>query len=218
MTVARKLMLVDLFLGQNALFYSALLLTVALCVLEVILLLIGFSSSDSAGLDGLDGDGDVNGSGGGILGYLNVGRLPFTLFFATACAVFGLTGLAIQQASFAVTGQVLPMAVAAPLALLGSVPGTRWISRLLGRLMPKTETTALSQHDLVGLTAIVTLGVAKRGSPAQARVRDQFGQNHYVMVEPARAEEALSEGQAVLLTQRAGHHYYATAATPLLTQ
>jgi hypothetical protein len=210
-------MLVDLFLGQNALFYSALLLTVALCALEVILLLIGFSSSDAEGLHALDGNGDATASGGGILGYLNVGRLPFTLFFATGCAVFGLTGLAIQQASFAVAGQVLPMAAAGPLALMGSVPGTRWISRLLGRLMPKTETTALSQHDLVGLTANVTLGEAKRGSPAQARVRDQFGQNHYVMVEPARAEETLSEGQDVLLTQRADHYYYATSAAPLLT-
>lgn len=209
-------MFIDLFLGQNALFFAALALTVALCVLEVILLTVGFSSADADGLNALDSDSDATGSSGGIMGYLNVGRLPFTLFFATVCAVFGLTGLAIQQASFAVTGHVLPMVVAGPLALLGSLPGTRWIGGLLGRLMPRTETTALSRQDLVGLTAVITLGTAKRGSPAQARVRDQFGQNHYVMVEPARAEEVLSEGQAVLLTQRADHHYYATAATPAL--
>lgn len=209
-------MFIDLFMGQNALFFAALALTVALCVLEVILLMVGFSSADADGLNALDSDGEVTGSSGGIMGYLNVGRLPFTLFLATACAVFGLTGLAIQQASFAATGQILPMIVAGPLALIGSLPGTRWISRLLGRLMPRTETTALSRQDLVGLTAIMTLGKAKRGSPAQARVRDQFGQNHYVMVEPARAEEVLSEGQAVLLTQRADHHYYATSATPAL--
>ncbi len=207
-------MFIDLFLGQNALFFAALALTVALCVLEVILLMVGFSSADADGLNALDGDS--TGSGGGMMGYLNVGRLPFILFFATACAVFGLTGLAIQQGSFAVTGHALPMVVAGPLALLGSLPGTRWIGGLLGRLMPRTETTALSQQDLVGLTAVMTLGQAKRGSPAQARVRDQFGQNHYVMVEPARAEEVLSEGQAVLLTQRADHHYYATSATPAL--
>ncbi len=211
-------MLIDLFLGQNVLFYSALSLTVALCAVEVILLLIGLSSVDATGLDSVDGQGDATGSDGGILGYLNVGRLPFTLFFATACAVFGLTGLAVQQASFAMSGQILSMSVAAPLALVGAVPGTRWIGGLLGRLMPKTETTALSKQDLVGLTASVTLGEAKRGSPAQARVRDQFGQNHYVMVEPAGAEETLSEGQDVLLTQRADHHYYATSATPLLTR
>jgi hypothetical protein len=211
-------MLFDLFLSQNVLFYSALLLTVALCAVEVILLLIGLSSVDATGLDSLDGQGDVTGSTSGILGYLNVGRLPFTLFFATACAVFGLTGLAIQQASFAVSGQILPMGFATPLALVGAVPGTRWIGGFLGRLMPKTETTALSKQDLVGLTASVTLGEAKRGSPAQARVRDQFGQNHYVMVEPAGAEETLSEGQDVLLTQRADNYYYATRAMPLLTR
>lgn len=210
-------MLIDLFLGQNALFYSALLMTVALCAFEVILLVIGISSADTTGLDSVDGDGDATGSSGGILGYLNVGRLPFTLFFATACAVFGLTGLALQQASFGFSGQILPMLVAAPIALVGAVPGTRWIGRFLGRLMPRTETTALSQHDLIGLTATITLGEAKRGSPAQARVRDQFGQSHYVMVEPARAEDTLSEGQDVLLTQRADHHYYATSAAPLLT-
>lgn len=209
-------MFIDLFLGQNALFVAALALTVALCVLEVILLMVGFSSADADGVNALDSDGDATGSSGGIMGYLNVGRLPFILFFATACAVFGLTGLAIQQAAMAATSHVLPMVVAGPLALVGSLPGTRWIGGLLGRLMPRTETTALSQQDLVGLTAVMTLGTAKRGSPAQARVRDQFGQNHYVMVEPARAEEVLSEGQAVLLTQWADHHYYATAATPAL--
>ncbi len=211
-------MLVDLFLSQNVLFYSALLLTVALCSVEVILLLLGLSSMDATGLDSLDGQVDATGTAGGILGYLNVGRLPFTLFFATACAVFGLTGLAFQQASLAVSGQLLSTGIAAPLALVGAVPGTRWIGGFLGRLMPKTETTALSKQDLVGLTASVTLGEAKRGSPAQARVRDQFGQNHYVMVEPARAEETLSQGQEVLLTQRADTHYYATRATPLLTR
>ena len=153
-------MLIDLFLGQNALFYSALLMTVALCAFEVILLVIGLSSADTAGLDSVDGDDDATGSTGGILGYLNVGRLPFTLFFATACAVFGLTGLALQQASFAMSGQILSMAVAAPIALVGAVPGIRWAGGFLGRLMPRTETTALSKQDLVGLTASITLGEA----------------------------------------------------------
>jgi len=211
-------MLFDLFLSQNVLFYSALLLTLALCAVEVILLLIGLSSVDATGFDSVDSEGDAPGSTSGILGYLNVGRLPFTLFFATACAVFGLTGLAIQQASLALSGQILSMGVAALLALVGAVPGTRWIGGFLGRLMPKTETTALSKQDLVGLTASVTLGEAKRGSPAQARVRDQFGQNHYVMVEPAGVEETLSQGQDVLLTQRADTHYYATSVMPSLTR
>jgi len=101
-------MFIDLFSGQNALFSAALALTVALCVLEVILLMVGFSSVDADGMNALDSDGDATGSSGGIMGYLNVG--------------------------------------------------------CLGQLMPRTETTALSRHDLVGLTAVMALGTAKRGS------------------------------------------------------
>ena len=42
----------------------------------------------------------------------------------------------------------------------------------------------LAQAGLVGRMATIVLGTARQGSPAQAKVRDQHGQTHYVMLEP----------------------------------
>ena len=65
-------------------------------------------------------------------------------------------------------------------------------------IFPKDETTAVTQESLVGCVGVVILGTAKRGSPAQARVKDGYGQQHYVMVEPDD-DNALMQGETVLL-------------------
>ena len=54
---------------------------------------------------------------------------------------------------------------------------------------------------MIGRTALIILGQAKINFPAQAKVKDQFGQMHYVMVEPEQ-DETFQQGQSVILTQR----------------
>ena len=43
--------------------------------------------------------------------------------------------------------------------------------------------------------------IKRAGRPAQARVRDQFGTQHYVMVEPEDSVQALEAGTSVLLVR-----------------
>ena len=81
------------------------------------------------------------------------------------------------------------------------MPVVRISAALIARIIPKDETTAIHSEDLIGRTAQIILGDAKPNSPAQAKVKDQFGQTHYVLVEP-ELDIVFQQGQEVILTQR----------------
>ncbi|MEL6964311.1 MAG: OB-fold-containig protein, partial [Pseudomonadota bacterium] len=57
--------------------------------------------------------------------------------------------------------------------------------------------------SFVGRVATITLGSARLGQPAQAKLQDQHGQTHYVMVEPDRQDITFEQGSRVLLVARA---------------
>jgi pyrroline-5-carboxylate reductase len=81
------------------------------------------------------------------------------------------------------------------------MPFVRWASALVSKIIPKDETTAIYSEDLIGQPAKIILGIAQANSPAQAKVKDQFGQTHYVLVEPEQ-DESFQQGQIVILTQK----------------
>ena len=54
---------------------------------------------------------------------------------------------------------------------------------------------------MIGQPAKIILGIAQANSPAQAKVKDQFGQTHYVLVEPEQ-DESFQQGQIVILTRK----------------
>ncbi len=147
----------------------------------------------------LDVGADVDG-GGDLLGWLGVGQVPLLILLVVFLALFGLAGLAIQQ--FA---GPLPLLIATPAAAAAALPLTGLGARGLARIMPRDETTAISLDSLVGKKGTITVGTARRGSPAQARVRDVHGQSHYVMIEPNGDADAVAEGGTVLLIRREGN-------------
>jgi hypothetical protein len=79
--------------------------------------------------------------------------------------------------------------------------------------MPGDETTAVGLDELVGRRGTITIGTARRGSPAQARVADIHGQVHYVMVEPYDDRQSIGEGETVRLDRRDGHIFIAVGRT-----
>ena len=70
--------------------------------------------------------------------------------------------------------------------------------------MLRDETESVSEKTFIGRIAVVTLGKARVGSPAQAKLRDQHGQTHYVMVEPDQPGEEFPAGTDVLLVRQVG--------------
>ena len=153
----------------------------------------------------LDVGADVDG-GGDLLGWLGFGQVPLLILLVVFLALFGLAGLAIQQWI-----GPLPLWMAAPAAVAAALPLTGLGARGLARIMPRDETTAVSLDSLVGKKATITIGTARRGSPAQARVRDVHGQVQYVMVEPYDDNHAFGEGETVRLDRREGNIFIALA-------
>ncbi len=197
-------------------FSVALAVMGVLTVIEALGFIIGHGASqwfegffDSHG-DGADGQVDVGHSAfDRMLGWMYFGDLPMLVVLVVLLASFGSIGLGVQYAMVRVTGQLLPGFIVAPIALLASLPVLRVTGGILRKALPRDETTVVSQQALIGRAAVIVLGEARVGSPAQARLKDQHGQSHYVMVEPDQPEECFTAGQSVILIEQVGARYRA---------
>lgn len=189
--------------------------SVALMVMVLIALVeaVGLGASVAH----LDMDADVHAGDLDLLAWLGIGRIPLLMVIVVFLALFGLLGLAVQQAAAALAGAPLSGWVAGPAAAVAALPLTGLCARGLARIVPQDETTAVSLDTLVGKRGTITIGTARRGSPAQARVRDAFGQVHYVMVEPHDEAHPIAEGETVLLARRDGHVFIALGQADGLT-
>jgi len=190
--------------GDNVPFFAALLLMLLIGLVEA----TGLGGGAALG-DGLDADLDGDLSHPSLLGWLNVGRLPLLMLIVVFLFSFGLVGLILQQVIAGLFGKPGPWWLAVPLAVAAALPFTRLFGRLVARILPGDETTAVSREALVGRWAVIVTGQAEVGSAAQARVRDVHGQAHYVMIEPDDAGEVFEEGAEVIIVRHAGARFFA---------
>lgn len=131
--------------------------------------------------------------------WLGIGKMPFMIWLAAALMGFGAAGFALQSTLNAAFGFALP----ALLAALPSAFGAVWFARTFGsvftRLLPKTETAALSGRHLGRRMGTVSQGTARRGSPAEVKVIDRYGNTHYLRGEPLKDEDEIVAGTEVLV-------------------
>jgi len=144
-----------------------------------------------------------------VLTWLHVGRVPVLVLLILFLTAFGVIGLALQSVVSDLTGRLLPAALAALPAAAGAVPAVRVVGGWIARVIPKEETSAVSRQTFVGRIATVVIGTARAGSPAQARLRDEHGRTHYVMVEPDLQGDQFPTGSEVLLVKVAGPRFRA---------
>jgi len=187
--------------GENLPFVVALTIVLLIGAIEAVGLGAGSLSHDLH----LDANGDW-------LGWLGVGKLPLLMLLVVFLACFGIIGLVGQQLAHDHLGTLLPAVIAAPAAGIAALPATGLAARLLARVIPRDETTAIDLGQLVGLQGEIIVGRAAQGSPAKARIRDFHGQSHYVMVEPDDPAAAFSEGDEILLVRREGHLFRAISS------
>ena len=64
---------------------------------------------------------------------------------------------------------------------------------------------SVRQVDLLGRLATISSGNARPGFSAQARVRDEFGQLHYVQVEPEFGELEF-QAQIIIVRKKRSHY------------
>ncbi len=197
--------------GENLPFTIALVVMLGIALLEGVAMLLGAGISNF--LDGLlpdvdlhvDGpDLDATSSLSRLLGWLRVGQVPVLMLLVVFLTAFGLIGLGVQAVFHNALGSLLPGVLASVPAFALALPVVRTFGGILGRIMPKDETDAVPEHSFIGRVAVITLGTATIGSPAEARLKGIRGQTHYIMVEPDVAGERFERGAAVVLVAQHG--------------
>ncbi len=186
-------------------FGVGLTLMVAIALMEGVGMLMSLSPSNW--LDDWLPDFDTDSGLDKLLGWLHLGRVPslgLLILFLLGYTVFGYS---LQMLCHGVLGAYLPGWIAALLAIPVGFATVRALGGLLAQVVPKDETSAVSESSLIGRTAIICGGVARRGLAAQARVKDAMGRTHYLMVEPDLDDDVFDEGVQVLIVRKAGVFY-----------
>ncbi|MCY3885950.1 MAG: YqiJ family protein [Gammaproteobacteria bacterium] len=142
-----------------------------------------------------------------ILGWLCIGKVPILILLVIFLLVFGIAGYIIQGTFNAIFGSLLPGSVAWIPALILAVPLVRVCGEGFAKIIPKDQTSAVESATFVGRVATITIGTAKRGLPAQAKLTDQHGLVHYVMVEPESNSEEFDQGTSILLIEQSGSNF-----------
>lgn len=196
----------------------------ALAVMLIIAFLEGVGSLFGAGISNMFGalfpdvDFDLDADGGdlespGVLGrllsWLRVGEVPILVLLVVFLTAFSLAGFAVQKTALDLFGLYLPALAAIIPAFMVSMPIVRFFGGVLGQILPKDETDAVSKMSFVGRMAKITLGVSAKGSPAQAKVRDEHGKFHYIMVEPDIIDDIFKQGEDVLLVRSDANLFFA---------
>lgn len=146
---------------------------------------------------------------GHLLSWLRVGQVPVLVLLIVFLASFGLAGFILQKSLWTIFGFMLPVGIAWIPAFCVALPAVRIFGTILHKMIPKDETNAVSQKTFIGRLATITLGTAQTGHAAQGKVKDQFGQDHYIMIEPDQEDISFPQGSEVLLVRQDGVKFYA---------
>ena len=187
----------------------------------VVMIGIGLIEAIGLGLGHLDVHADLHAEtdGGGVLDWLGLGHdLPILIWLTSLLGCFTLAGIAIQQGATLVTGSPLGWGVASGAALFAGAMLNTLAANGLARVMPGFESSVISTDDLLRRRGTILEGVARRGSPARAKVVDQHGQAHFIMVEPHDDKDAIAAGETALIVRRDGTMFYALPDTNVLLQ
>ena len=144
----------------------------------------------------------------GPTSWLGFGRVPVMIWVAALLLGFGLTGLVGQQIISSITGWALPVSIAVIPAAFCGLWFTSRFSAVFARLLPKTETTAVSSRHLGRRTGTVTQGTARRGKPAEVTVSDRHGNTHYLRAEPLKDDQMIVAGTDVLVLRHRRNEGY----------
>ena len=183
-------------------FTIAALILVGLVAFEIVSMVVGlsFTSLLGHGSSDLASHPDGHGDSGPLdawMSWLNTGGVPLLILIMIALASFAIAGFAIQGVAQAIVAP-LPTLVASLGAIVLALPAIRTLTRWTARILPREETSAISQADLIGLTGTVALGPLDQGKPGQVRVKDQHGNIHVVRARAAPGH-TIPQGATVLL-------------------
>ncbi len=154
--------------------------------------------------------------GESLVSLLGLGKVPFIfsfLFFLFAYSAFGynaqllLIDLGLGPA---------PVWLGSLGAFVMSLPLLRAGNELMARVIPKDETTAVSEQTFVGKLARLTIGTATHARFTEARLEDEHGHTHLVQVFADEEGQSFTAGDQVVIVGRRGNQFTVVGAPAAL--
>jgi hypothetical protein len=72
----------------------------------------------------------------------------------------------------------LPVWVTLPFSAIVGTLLTSKVSVIIAAVIPKFQTSAIQNDDFIGAVAHITIGIASKGNPAEAKFTDDYSQPH----------------------------------------
>ena len=208
-----------LFADFNLAFGVAICFVVLLALIEGLGLIIGLSLMNVLDqFTPVDLDCDIDVSSGGltsVLGWLCINRMPLLVWLVITLSSFGLAGYALNYLSIISLNFVFPAFVVTILAVIFAIYFTKLVAKPLAKILPKNESSALSNHSFVGLAGKITVGKASFENPAEAVIHDSYQQKHYVLVAPESPNEVFLAGSDIVLIEKQEKYWLAASLATL---
>lgn len=202
----------DYFFAVESLpFTLATIFVIVIGLVEFISVMAGFNVSGL--LDHIVPE-NIDGAADSWLGWLHVGKVPLLVLLVILLTAFAIIGFALNALVHGVLGVYPFPIVSSALAFMGALPVVRGTGAVIGRILPKDESSAISLESLIGHVAVVLNGTAKAGYPAEARVKSEHGQTFYVRVEPETEAVEFGAGASVLLIKQISGTRFMAIANP----
>lgn len=196
--------------SQNAAFVWALIILTVLSLVIVAGALLGAINLPEA-----DGDLEVNwesdGVAAGLLEYFGVAAMPLSIFVLVATCSFFVTGYGIQMVALNTKGSFLPGWIAIIPALLITLTVCRFTGKMFAKSQLKLHTTAVASSSFLFRLVTIQAGTARHGLAAEAKLVDEHGQTHYLLVEPKNPDESFPQGSEVVLVEQVGPKFLAVS-------
>ena len=129
--------------------------------------------------------------------WLYVGRVPLLALGSLFLLGFSVTGLVIQATLSSCDIPLLSPLMGCLAGTLGGLVSMRALGLFVAGLVPDVQTSAVGCEEFIGGVGHIVIGVARVGMPAQLKLSDRHGNNHYLMVEPESEDVTFTQGEAV---------------------
>lgn len=148
-----------------------------------------------------------------LVSWTLIGKVPVIILIALWTGGFGISGIAIQNISHAFLGNTLPIWIAILISLPFTLIFTKISGTILAKIMPKEISFVVQRKDFLGQIATINIGTARYNLPAEAKLRDAYGNLHYVRVRPEMSEDEFGVGTEVLLLKEEDNGVYLVIKT-----
>ncbi|MEC9494294.1 MULTISPECIES: OB-fold-containig protein [Escherichia] len=202
-----------LFADYNTPYLFAISFVLLIGLLEIIAIICGhmLSGALDAHLDHYDSI--TTGNISQALHYLNIGRLPALVIVCLLAGLFGLIGILLQHACVTVWQAPLSNLFVVPVCLLLTVIAVHYIGKAIAPWIPRDHSSAITEEEYIGCMALITGHQAISGRPCEGKLTDQFGQIHYLLLEPEEGKN-FTKGDKVLIICRLSATRYLAEKNP----